>query len=168
MCVCICLSVPKKSFALYLSNGTKNIDWGKNRGFFVFGVYLFYFVFEIIIDHIPPSFSSLASPFICFSPLSFKSTAPFPLTVIVCTYVYTYVSLSIACSVHRMVLVCVLSRLTIRTGKPTAVLFPGDERLSHFQLSSVAYGSLGRVEDWWPFFYPLWCVHWCHPCSVHV
>jgi hypothetical protein len=42
----------------------KGIVWGNNKRFFVFKVYLFYFVFEIRIGHIPPSLSPLPSPFI--------------------------------------------------------------------------------------------------------
>ena len=55
-------------------------------------------------------------------------------------------SLNIACSVHRTVVVCVLSRLTIRTGKPTAVLFSGDDCLSHTELSSVAVVLWGGLR----------------------
>lgn len=85
-------------------------------------------------------------------------------------YVCTYIFLNIPCSVHPMLPsrdVC-SQGWPSDSGQPIGVFFPGENSLTHFQLSSVAYWSSCKIEVSWAFPHPVRHIHCCHPCSAYI
>jgi hypothetical protein len=79
-----------------------------------------------------------------------------------CPYIYAYNFLNITCSVH-MLLVSVFLGLTVchRTNSWFWTNFPGEDHISHSQLSLVACTSLCRV-----MLHGLFLIHTGLPISV--
>ena len=67
-----------------------------------------------------------------------------------------------------MLVVYMFLGLTVGSGQPVGVLFPGKGHLSHFHVYSVVCSSLCRVEASCAFLHPVWHVCQCPLHSVYI